>query len=180
MDAFSLVETKRAIVFPNSSNSILTSMQAGSLYKKAKISVLNCRSAVECYAALSVMDPDASVNDVISFANDTISNIYQFSVYHAVRDIKFEGKKISKNDFFALSSNKILSVSEKLDEVALDTIKKSLEKRECDLVTLFYGDGVADEYIEHIQQQISQMDYDIEIATVSTKETMYYLTVTFE
>ena len=61
IDAFAHANSKRILVFPNSSNSILTSMKAGSLYKKANVTVLNCRSIVECYASLLMIDFDDTI-----------------------------------------------------------------------------------------------------------------------
>lgn len=180
MDAFKLTAAKKILVFPNSANSILASMQAGSLYRDAKVTVLNSRSVAECYAVLSVMDFEGSVDDAISLANDTISNIYQFSIYHAVKDVKYGSRKIEKNDFFALSGKKLLDIRDTLEAITVNTIKKTLEERECDLVTIFYGKYISNEYMEHLADKLLECDYDCEIVTVSTFETVYDVTVTFE
>ncbi len=180
MDAFKLTSSKNILVFPNSANSILTSMQAGSLYKKAKVTVLNSRSIAECYATLSIMDFNSTIDEAITLANDTLSGIYQFSIYHAIKDVKYGSKKINKNDFFALSNNKILDVQDTLESITIHTIESVLKKQDYEVITLFYGKYISPEYIEHLLEKIAELGYESEIATVSTFETIYDITVTFE
>ena len=180
MDAFELASAKNILVFPNSANSILSAMQAGSLYKKSKITVLNSRSIPECYAILSILDFEGTVDEAIALANDTLSGIYQFSIYQAVRDVKYGDRKIDKNDFFALSNSKILDVEETLESIALHTIDAILKKQEYEVITLFYGKAVSQDYIESLVEKLYGLGYDSEFATVSTFETLYDITVTFE
>ncbi len=180
VDAFKLTRAKKILVFPNSSNSILTSMQAGSIYKNASVTVLNCRSLAECYATLSMIDFEGSVDEAVAVANNTISNIYQISVHRAVKDAKYGSRAIAKNDFFALSDKNILDVGDTLENVTVNTVKRVLKGRECDVITLFYGKDIADEFIEHLVSRIEELSEYVEVATVSTSETLYDITVTFE
>lgn len=181
MDAFELVSAKNILVFPNSANSILSAMQASSLYKDAKVAVLNSRSISDCYAILSVLDFEGTVDEAVTLANDTLSHIYQFSIYKAVRDVKYGDKKIDKNDFFALSDNKkILDVEDTLESIALHTIDTILKKEDYQVVTLFYGRSVSEEYIESLIEKLGELGHYTEFAAVSTFETLYDITVTFE
>lgn len=180
MDAFEIASSKNIIVFPNSANSILSAMQAGSLYKKSKVTVLNSRSIAECYAILSILDFEGTVDEAITLANDTLSSIYQFSIYQAVRDVKYGDRSIDKNDFFALSNSKILDVEDTLEAITLHTIDGILKKQDYEVITLFYGKSVSDEYIESLVEKLNEMGHDAEFATVSTFETLYDITVTFE
>ncbi len=180
MDAFKCASAKQILVFPNSSNSILSSMQAGSLYKQAKVTVLNSRSLAECYACLSVMDFDAGLDEVVTAANDTLSRLYQVAIYHAVKDIKFGSRKISKNDFFALSGNHILAVNDTLESATVGVINDVLTEKGCDVVTLFYGKYIAPEYMEHLVERLEALGHETEFAAVPTYETVYDVTVTFE
>lgn len=180
IDAFAHANSKRILVFPNSSNSILTSMKAGSLYKKANVTVLNCRSIVECYASLLMIDFDDTIENAVMSVNDTISNIYQLSIFQATKDIKFDKKTVKENEFFALSNNKILNKGNTLEAITLDTIKDVLHSNDYSVVTLYYGKNVSNEYIDFIMELINSADLGAEVACVSTKEVLYSLTITFE
>ena len=180
IDAFAHANSKRILVFPNSSNSILTSMKAGSLYKKANVTVLNCRSIVECYASLLMIDFDDTIENAVMSVNDTISNIYQLSIFQATKDIKFDKKTVKENEFFALSNNKILNKGNTLEAITLDIIKDVLHSNDYSVVTLYYGKNVSNEYIDFIMKLINSADLGAEVACVSTKEVLYSLTITFE
>lgn len=180
LDAFALVAEKEIMVFPNSANSILGSMQAGSLYKKARVTVLNCRSMTECYATLPALDYEGEMADVVAMANDILSGMYQLSIYHAVKEVQFGATKIHKNDFFALSGDDILSVKDSLEAVTLDTINLIVRKQEWNVMTLFYGKNISPEYITLLAEKINAQGYDFELATVATEESAYDITLAFE
>ena len=101
-------------------------------------------------------------------------------IYHATKDVKFGNEKIDKNDFFALRNNKILAVRDTLESIALHTVEMTLKKEEYAVVTLFYGKFISAEYMERLVDKLSSFGYDAEIATVSTLETNYDITITFE
>ena len=136
---------------------------------------MNSRSLSSCYSALTVIDLDGSIDDAEAVANETMSNMYSLSVYHSTKDMQFGSKSISKNDFFALSGNKLLAVGD-----GLKAAKDTLEKGDYAVVTLFYGRYIADEFVELIAQKITDLGFGVEVATVSTYETLYSFTVTFE
>lgn len=180
IDAFNHIKAKKILVFPNSSNSILASMKAGSMYKKAKVTVLNCRSVVECYASLLMIDFEDSIDNAIQVVNDTISKIYQLTIYQANKDFKYGKKHVKENEFFALSNQKILNIASSLDNVTIDTIKDILENNNYNVITLYHGSNVTEEYIEYITDLIMKLNLDIEVASVNTGESVYCLTITFE
>lgn len=171
IDAFSLCKKKSIIVFPNSSNSILTAMRAATMYDGADVHVVNCKSVVECYAALAIMDFEGDVASAVASSKDTISAAYEFSLYVASKDVKFGSKRIAENDYFSLSNNSILEVGKTLEDVAVATAKRVLETGEYSVLTIFYRDEFADEYIEYIIDRINELDLDAEVATVKIGET---------
>jgi dihydroxyacetone kinase-like predicted kinase len=180
LEAFSRVNAKEILVFPNSSNSILSSMQAGGMYKNARVTVMNCRSAAECYAALSLIDFDADAGSAISTAKDAISQVYEVALYHASRDVSFGSRDIRKNDFFALSDKKILGVGESLETVALDAVRNTVGSSDYSALTVFYGGGIAEEYTEHIVGLIGEAAPELEVAALSTEDPAYSLLLLFE
>lgn len=180
LDAYDMTGARDILVFPNSSNSILASMQAASFYKKARVNVLNSRSLSECYACLSVMDFDGDVEDAITLSNSTITGIYQLSIYHAVKDVTFGSRNIARNEFFAISGKDIISVGDTLANATVSAVSKTLEKTDAGVITLFFGKYISSDYIELLSSDLSKMCNGAEIASVSTYETACDLTITFE
>lgn len=181
LEAFELIDNKYILVFPNSSNSILSAMQAGTLHKKAHVRVLNCRSIAQCYSSLAMMDFDSEdISEVVSAVNDTIGNIYEVSVIHASKNIHYGSRVIVKNDYFALSGEDILLTGDSFDSVSLETVRSVAEKRDVSVVTLFYGKNVTQEKAEHLAESITDMGLDIEACIIPTQSSIYDLVLSFE
>lgn len=181
LDSFECIKDKKNIlVFPNSSNSILTSMQASTMYRGAAVTVINCCSIAECYAALAMMDFEADTRTAIATAKEVISGITEFSLYVAGKDVSFGSKRIAKNEFFSLSHNNILATGNTLEEVTLASLKKIIPEKEISVVSLFYSADMADEYIEKLVGAIDSLGFDVEVSTVMVGESACRLTVTCE
>ncbi len=172
---------KDILVFPNSSNSILSAMQAGSLYKDACITVLNCRSIPECYAALAILDFDAEdIHGVVREVNDTIANAYEVAIVHATKNIKYGKKYIVKNDYFALCKDEILESADSIENVVLCTARTVLKERECSVLTLFYGQNVTEEAAAALADKIGEQSGDVETCLIPTQNPVYDLILLFE
>ena len=181
IDAFALTSCKEVLVFPNSANSILTAIQASSFCENKKISILNSRSVAECFSALSIIDFDSMADDAVSTINQTIKGLRKVFVYHSSKSVEFGDVKVSKNDFFSLENNeKIYSVGQSLEDVVLQTIKKTTSEKACSLLTVFYAGDIAEEYVVALHEKIQSLGLDIEISTVCTMESSYSLVLMFE
>lgn len=181
VDSFAYVkDRKNILVFPNSSNSILTSMQAGTMFRDVPVTVINCRSAAECYAALAVMDFESDTASAIASAKEVISGLTEFSLYLANKDVRFGSKSIAKNNFFSLSNDRILDTGATLEQVTLGTLRRLLSENEFAVVTLFYNADMAEEYIEQLTEKIGELGFDVEVAAVMVGESPCSLCVTCE
>jgi dihydroxyacetone kinase-like predicted kinase len=155
-------------------------MQAGSFYKNAQVTVLNCRSVPECYSVLSVMDFEQDVSDAVESANSILADTYQYSVYRAVKDVNYESKSIRRNEFFALSGKTLLNVRDTLEDAVLDTADKALKERGADIVTVYYGKDISPDYIELLTEKLEALGDGVEVIAVSTFENSYDITITLE
>ena len=181
LEAFELISNKEILVFPNSSNSILSAMQAGTLYKKAKINVLNCRSIAECYSALAIIDFGSDdVNGVIEDVNDTLGNISLASIVRAEKNVTYGSRKIVKNDFFALHKNEIITSGNSFSAVAEDTVREILRSKDCSVINLFYGKNVSSEQIDSFSDTLEDAFDDIEFCAIPTADPIFDLVISFE
>ena len=181
MEAFEHTKAKDILVFPNSSNSILTAMQAGSLYKQANVTVLNSRSVAECYAALAIIDfENDDLNEIIADVNETISDLTTVYVVRATKNINYGNKTVTKNDFFALCGEEILVTGDKIENVVYITVKEILSEKDCNVITIFYGKHVSESRIQTIVEEISSKSLYTEIYVIPTEDEIYDLTISFE
>ena len=181
IEAFELVDSRDVLVFPNSSNSILSAMQAASLYKKANITVLNCRSIAQCYAALPIIDFDeTNISAVVSAVNDTIGNIYEVAIVHATKNIQYGNRAIIKNDYFALAGNDVLVTANQFESAVMQTVRGVTQQRDCGVLTMFYGKNISEKQIDELIAHMEKEAVDIEVSAVSTQNAIYDLVLSFE
>ena len=181
LEAFDQVSAERILVFPNSSNSILSAMQAGSMYKRARVRVLNCRSVPECYVSLPVIDfCDPDIHATVGAVHDTLSHIRKVSVAHASKSVRYGERSIVKNDYFALEGDEVLTVDCSFTEVAHNTLRRLISDGDGDVMTLFYGKNRTAEEMEALTAAIEELDPDIEVCVLATLDPIYDLVVIFE
>jgi DAK2 domain fusion protein YloV len=181
LEAFDQVAAERILVFPNSSNSILSAMQAGSMYKRAKVRVLNCRSVPECYVSLPVIDfCDPDIHATAGAVHDTISHLRKVSVAHASKSVRYGDRSIVKNDYFALEGDEVLTVESSFADVARYTLDKLIAETEGDVLTLFYGKNRTAQEMEALIASVMELAPDIEVCVISTLDPIYDLVVIFE
>ena len=181
VEAFDYTGAKQIVVFPNCSNSILSAMQAGSLYKQAKVTVLNCRSVAECYASMALIDfENPDVNAVINTVDETVSSLYEVLVVRATKTVQYGKKTIVKNDFFALSGDEVLSTGDTLEAVALQTVNDTLTREDYCVMVLFYGRNISEEQIEALVEEVGRQHTELEVCVIATDDPIHDLRISFE
>ena len=180
LDAFARVGSGKILLFPNSSNSVMTAEQAAEMYKDAEITVLNSRTCADCYAALSMIDFGGDVKEAIATADDAIKALEQVSVHRATKNIRYGSKTVAKGEYFALRRNKILSIGNTLEGVIVDVAARVAEEREYFLVTIFHGRGVSEDGASALAGSLAERLDGVEVGCVSTMEASYDVTLNFE
>ena len=181
IEAFEHLSVDNILVFPNSSNSILSAKQAGSLYDKAKVTVVNCTSIAECYSAMATVDfcnPD--IGEVVEIINETIENIYAVALTRATRTVQFGSQDIHKDDYLALSGDDVLMTGEQLESVAFKTVETVIQDRDLGIINVFYGQRVTEQLAESIKETIEMTYCDVEVCLISTQDPVYDLILSFE
>ena len=181
IEAFKHTGAKEILVFPNTSNSILSAMQAASLYKGAKVTVLNCRSVAECYASLAIVDFDSEdTREIVESVNETVRNIYVVSVVKASKNVTYGNQSIVKNEFFALADKDILVTGNGLESVAVQTVLQVTKSRDCGVLTVFCGKNVSKQQLDGFVEAVNSLGLCIEIYIVPTEDRIHDLTLSFE
>lgn len=181
LEAFDRVSAGEILVFPNSSNSILSAMQAGSMYKGARVTVLNCRSVARCYASLPIIDfSDEDIHATVTAIHDTIGHLREISVAHAVKTVRYGDKTIVQNDYFALAGDEVLTVGTDFAEVARRTLETALSEEDRDVITLLYGKNRTEEEIAALADAAEELSGGAEVSVISTLDPIYDLVITLE
>ncbi len=181
LEAFEKTSTEHILVFPNSSDAILSAMQAKNLYTAAKVHVINSRGIAECYAALPAVEfSSENVERVVDDITKTVNNLYVVSVARRKSTVTHGDQAIYRNEFYSFSGKELISISKSLLETVLSTVSKVLRARKKQIITLFYKTSLEAKLIEEIEEKIYEIDPCVELFTVATDSLRCEMTLSFE
>ena len=179
LDAFDKLDYKEIFVFPNSSDAILSCVQAKNLYKKANVTVINSKNIASCYASLPAID--FTEKDTIKAEeeiNGIIDNLYIVSV--AQRKEAESSRNINQYEYYSYCGKELMVVSKTLNDAAIKTIKNAIEQFNKEIITIFYRSHVSKSVLNDIIESINSLGYCAEIFTVETNSLPCEMTISFE
>ena len=179
LDAFEKVNTPEILVFPNSSDSILSAMQAKKLYKDAVVTVIPSRSIAECYASLPIIDfAEEDTKCVADAVAEAISNLYVVSI--ARRKNTVNTGRHQAEEYYAFSRKDMLAIAPTLEEVTVQTIDLVMGKYCKDIITIFHGKHVRREQLENITSALENLGICAEVFLVPAEKASMELILSFE
>ncbi len=139
LDAFDRTNADTVFVFPNNGNVLLTAKQAKDLYPASDIRVLNTHSVGEGYAAISMMDADASDPDaVVEELNEIIRSVTTGFVSRASRNAEKDGLHVRKGDFIGFIGDTIHVDDRDAADTAM-ALAKAMHAENCGVLLLLVG-----------------------------------------
>ncbi len=179
LDAFEKLDYKEIFVFPNSSDAILSCVQAKNLYKKANITVINSKNIAACYASLPAIDfTETNIEKAEEQINGIIDNLYVVSV--AQRKEAEKSRNINQYEYYSFCGKELMVVSKTLEDAATRTIKNAIETFNKEIITIFYRSDVSKTVVDNIIETIDSLGYCAEIFTVETDSLPCEMTISFE
>ena len=181
IEAFERTDKEHILVFPNSSDAILTAVQARNLYKKAKVNVLGSRSIAECYASLPTIDFGCEDTEMVADkVTAVISNTYVVSISKRRESVTHDGQKIYRNEYYSFDRKQFLGVGKSLEDITVKTVKQTVEKYGKEVITIFYTHNISPEKIGTLIDAICMSGVPAEIFTVPVNSLSCDLTISFE
>ena len=171
--AFQKINANNIIVFPNNSNIIMAAKQAASNYSKAHVTVIESKSIVECYSALSLYVDDMEINDSIDSFNDSIENVTTIEVTYSIRDSEIDNFKITKDDYLGFINHKLIVVEKDRKKAILRALESISDLDEKEILTIIYGKDVSESEIAELEELIiNQFDW-LEVGFISGGQEVY-------
>ena len=181
MHAFELAVPETVLVFPNNKNTELAAIQAQRLCETKKIIVVGTRSDAQCYAALPMIDFNCeNVEEVLARMDDVIDNLDIVLVSKVEKATCFDGQSIHEGEYVAICNNTLKAVHEDLTEVCKQTICTVMERRECEVITVFTGKGVPGFLEDQISAFVAENYMYTEITVMDTDDDFYRVVLSFE
>jgi dihydroxyacetone kinase-like predicted kinase len=179
LDAFEKVTTPEILVFPNSSDSVLSAMQAKKLYDNAIVTVIPTRGIAECYASLPIIDfAEEDTKAVADAIAETTNNLYVVNI--ARRKNTVDPGSPYREEYYAFSRKDILTIGNTLEETAVQTIDKAMRKYSKDIITIFHGKNVRREQLDNITNALELLGICAEVFLVPLEKASSELILSFE
>lgn len=171
VEAVKKLNAKHVIILPNNSNIVMAANQAADIIEDKDVRVIPTKTIPQGISALTMFNPDSSIDENVENMQDAASNIKTGQVTYAIKDTTFEGLTINANDYMGIKEKDII-VSE---PNKMDVTKKLLDAmldEDSELVTLVVGEGVSEDEAEEIQSYIEDHS-DAEVELVQGDQPVY-------
>lgn len=178
LNAIERVNANDIFLLPNNSNIILAATQAKELSDE-NIHVIPTRTQPEGLSALFAFDTDATPKDNEEEMLNAIASVRTGMITYAVRDSIISGTKIEKGNFIGLERSNIYSTGKNLETVVLETLEKLVDA-DSSLITLFYGEDVAETDAQVLVEKMMSKYPDCDIDAHFGGQPIYYYILSVE
>ena len=179
LNAIDKVNADTIFILPNNKNIILAANQAQSLVKDKKIVVIPTKTVPQGITAVINYVPDLSVEENTETMQAEMQKVATGQVTYAVRDTNIDGREIRQGDFMGLGDNGILSVGTAISTVAFELVGAMMTP-EKELISIYYGEEIAEEDAEKLKAQIAEKFPDCDIELQCGGQPIYYYIISAE
>jgi len=166
------------IILPNNSNIILAAQQAAKL-AECEVRVVPTKTVPQGVAAMLGYEPSNDVDTNESNMEGMTEGVATGQVTYAVRDSKFDGKKIKEGDIMGLSDGKIEIVGSDIHDCAINLVDNMMNE-DAEIVTLYFGEDVKEEDANSLASELSEKYEDAEFEVYYGGQPLYYYIISVE
>lgn len=171
--AFRACNSDTIFVLPNNKNIVLAAKQAAALYEDAAVHVIETKSLMQGYSALSVLTPGITdIDALIAGAQRAAQSVADGEITKAVRDAVIDGMTIHEGDYMALASGTVAAVT----DTAEDAVLRFLETADtdfCEIITLICGRDVSDDTRAQLTETIKEQYEDCDVIVYEGGQDIY-------
>jgi len=171
--AFDKVNAKNIFVFPNNGNIVMAAKQAGQLYEKSTVHVIESKDLGMGYAAISSMNFQSDDPEQITEAfNEAMAMVTTGYISTAVRNAELNGVHIECGDYIGFVGKEMMVSRKDKVDAAKELITKMAEN-EIYLITAFLGKEADPSDIEALEAWLGDEYPDVEFYTVDGGQDVY-------
>jgi len=175
LSAFAEVNAKHIYVFPNNGNIVMAAKQAGQLYDKGEVHVIESKDLGQGYAAISSLNFQSDdAEQITAQLTEAMGYVKTGSVSTSIRDAELNGVHIETGDYIGFMGKEMLVSCKNLRDAARELlIKMGLDTGDVYMVTAFTGSDASAEEIDALQSFMEENYPDVEFYTVEGGQEVY-------
>ncbi len=173
------VHAEQILILPNNKNIIMAAEQVQELLDRP-VHVLPSRTLPQGLAALMSYNPEAA--DVKSMLQNMDRNMRQVKtgqVTVAVRDHSCPAGDIKEGDFIGIKEGDIVVFGRELQQMTIGLVEQMVDE-DSGLISVFYGEDVAEEAAQALAEQLSALFPDLEIELRAGGQPVYHYIISVE
>lgn len=173
LDAFDEVNCDEIFVLPNNSNVIMAAKQASSMYKKAKIWVIETKNIGDAYSVLSMLDYTSDDgNTIAENMRSDIGNCLTCMITKSVRTATLNGVTTTKGEYMGLTDDDLLvSSPDKIE--AFKNLLEAVDAKRKNFIITIYGCSVTEEEKAIVRNYVAVNYPNVELYEVEGKQELY-------
>ena len=178
-DAIQRVPTHNVIVLPNNKNIILAAEQAARLATNQKVIVIPTRSMPQGISALLPYDPKGNLKDVAEAMRLAKDDVVTGEITTATRSVELNGVDVAKGQIIGLIDGSLSASGDNVTDV-LRSILDQMCSVECELITLYYGNGIRESEARRVTDGLRQAYPEREFELVYGGQAHYHYILSAE
>ena len=179
LNAIDEVNADTVFILPNNKNIVLAANQAKALVEDKEIIVIPTKTVPQGITAIINFMPESDAQTNEETMLEEIKNVKSGQVTYAVRDTHIDDKEIHEGDIMGIGDAGILSVGSNVAETTKDMLAQLVDD-DSELISLYYGEEVADEDAEALTAEIEGLYPDIDVDVHSGGQPIYYYVLAVE
>lgn len=180
LDAFERCNSEHIIVLPNNKNVFLAAKQAAEIYGDATVHIVETKSLIQGYSALSVITPGITdIDALVQSATRAADGVIDGEITKAVRDARLGDKTVTAGDYMAICEGEITAVADTAEEAVLCMLRAA-DTDLAEIITLFVGRDVTDEKRTALTEKLKDEYPDFEIVVYEGGQAVYDYLVAVE
>jgi DAK2 domain fusion protein YloV len=167
------IKAHKIFILPNNGNIVMAARQVKELVQDCEVYVIPSKSIPQGIAALLNLNPEKDPAANIQNMERALSDVRSGEVTYAVRDSQYGTLDISAGDILGLVEDTIVCSGKTLFEVAKSTLE-TMNWRDFDLVTIFYGEETKQEEVEQLKDWLKEENSSVDVEVQPGRQPLYY------
>jgi len=166
------------IILPNNKNILMAAQQAAAVSKK-QVAVVPTRSIPQGVSALLALDQQATLDGNVAAMLRAAKEVITGEVTWATRDVALNGIEVREGDAIGLLDGELVVDAESFEE-AVRWLLAEVELEDCELVTLYYGEGMGAARAENLAERLRETYAELEFEVVEGGQPHYPYIISIE
>lgn len=178
LQAFEDLPTDKIIILPNNKNVIL-SAQATSQLTLKQLAVVPSRTVPQGLSAMLRLVPSGKFEEVVEEMSAALQDVVTGEITTATRSVEIDGVECVEGEVIALLNGKLILSTSNIKDACLGLLEAA-EAENHELITLFHGNGINLEEVNHIADAIREAYPNQEIELQEGGQPHYQFIISIE